>query len=282
MAEVGARPEEEKPAYSEDDIESARKGGASEDEINEMAGIINGSTEEKNSRPDNVPEKFWNTEKGEIDLDAWNKATKELEQKLHSDSSEGEEESTEDSSDEAESKDDKVEEIEEATGIDFDDLAEEFLAEGGALTQETLDTLAKRGIPNNVVATYLQGVQAQVELAKSNAHNAAGGEEAFKNMIEWATQNLTDGEIDAFNEGVGKGGETTAMTVTALRSRYEDNMGKEPTTEIKDGETGSTTAESYESLAQMKADMSSTEYDLDPAFRKKVEAKISRSPHIFE
>ena len=95
-------------------------------------------------------------------------------------------------------------------------------------------------------------------------------------MVEWAADNLSDGQVDAYNRAVNSGDmEETKFAVQGLRSMYEANQGVEPARNLAGQSRPSVDA--YSSLAQMKADMADPRYSSDPAFRDQVASKLSRS-----
>ena len=66
--------------------------------------------------------------------------------------------------------------------------------------------------------------------------------------------------------------------IKGMVARYQSNT-KEPNLTTGENATASTGIR-YESMAQVKADMSNPKYEKDPAFRKEVEEKLARSTII--
>ena len=103
-----------------------------------------------------------------------------------------------------------------------------------------------------------------------------GGKDNYTAMIDWAADNMSEGQIDAFNIAVNSGDmDQTKFAVQGLRSMYEAQQGVEPARSLAGQSRPS--ADAYASLAQMKADMADPRYSSDPAFRDQVAAKLSRS-----
>jgi len=95
-------------------------------------------------------------------------------------------------------------------------------------------------------------------------------------MVDWAADNLSEGQVDAYNRAVNSGDlEETKFAVQGLRSMYEAQQGFEPARNLSGQSRPSVDA--YSSLAQMKADMADPRYSSDPAFRDQVASKLSRS-----
>ena len=81
-----------------------------------------------------------------------------------------------------------------------------------------------------------------------------------------------------FNEGIDRDNQTAIYTIKGMAARYRAET-TEPNLTV--GETGTATSGlKYESMAQVKADMSNPKYANDPAFRKQVEDKLARSTII--
>jgi hypothetical protein len=161
-------------------------------------------------------------------------------------------------------------------GLDMDALSAEY-AEKGELTAESLEALAKVGISKDMVDSYIAGQEAQANALRAQLLEPVGGEEAYGEMISWASDNLSDAEIDAFND-VLAGGEPNAvkMAVENLNTKYTDATGSEPTRQLT-GKGGGGGVAVYESTADLMKDMQNPEYAKNPAFRAKVEAKLARS-----
>lgn len=162
----------------------------------------------------------------------------------------------------------------EGTGLDFDAMQTEF-AENGELSDSTYKNLENKGIPKEMVDAYVEGQKARATEYSNELFDAAGGEESYKGMLEWASENMADSEIDAFNDSISSGNTSQArLAIDGLVSRYRDNGGAEPTLL---GGKASASVDTYNSWAQVTKDMGTTEYKKDPAFRQAVEKKLGRS-----
>lgn len=167
-------------------------------------------------------------------------------------------------------------------GLDFDKLASEF-AEKGALSDDSYKSLEESGIPREQVDAYIEGRRAVQELRDMRGMQAAGGPEEFSKMTAWASQALTDAEREAFNTACASGTEAEMIqAVTSLKARYEAEYGREPNL-LGGSRPNSGGVEGYESRAQMTSEMNERDsrgrrlYDIDPAFRAKVQRRIAAS-----
>lgn len=162
-------------------------------------------------------------------------------------------------------------------GIDFSSVQNEF-EENGELSEATIKSLEDSGLPKSYVDNYIEGIKAVATKFEAEAHESVGGKEEYGKMIDWVQNNLSEQEIKMFNDGIDKDNQTALYTIKGMAARYKANT-TEPTLTV--GETGTATSGlKYESMAQVKADMSNPKYANDPAFRKQVEDKLARSTII--
>jgi hypothetical protein len=213
-------------------------------------------------RPEWLPEKFNSVE----DMA---QAYESLEQKLGSQDEEEYEEELED--DELESIVDGLEE----EGIDFDSLSQEF-AELGGLTEDSYDSLVEAGIPRSMVDQFIDGQMAVATQMQQEAFEQVGGQEAYEDMVSWASDNMQEASIDAFNNAVNSGNiETANLAIQGLHAQYRSVNGSEPSLVM--GETKSVTGGVFDSAAQLTQAMRDPRYSSDSAYRQQVASKLSRS-----
>ncbi len=99
-----------------------------------------------------------------------------------------------------------VTEVLEAAGIEGNDIAKEWQAQG-KLTEDMYDKLANLGWQRQVVDTFVQGQfavaaheqQAQVNM-KQDAVQMAGGDEAFQNLYRFAATHYDEAQQNNLNE----------------------------------------------------------------------------------
>ncbi len=162
----------------------------------------------------------------------------------------------------------------ENVGVDFEGLQQEF-ADNGELSDSTYEDLQKRGIPRDMVDTYIEGQKALATEYQTELYGFAGGEENYNEMAEWATENLSDDEVDAYNDAIVSGNSAQArLAIDGLVQRYRNAEGVQPRLV---GGKASASVDTYNSWAQVTADMAKPEYKKDPAFRQAVSNKLARS-----
>lgn len=187
----------------------------------------------------------------------------------------------EDSSDEE--VDDEGEETDEASYNVLDVLWEE--AQLGELSSETKEQLSQMN-PAEVAAEYLkyrqQIEQNQVptedisEQEVTELRGIAGGDEAYQDMVAWASENLTPEDIQRYDSVIASGNyDAISFAVQALQSKYSEAMGVEG--QLFTGKPAGNTRDVFRSQAEVVAAMSDSRYDRDPAYRSDVFEKLERS-----
>lgn len=231
------------------------------------------------ARPENVPEKFWNAEKGEVNTEALLASYVSLESKLGAPKAD---ESGAEVTTEAEAETDKTDEDEAAekiateAGLDVEAIEAHWL-EHGTVPEAELEKLAKVGVTKEMAEEFISYRQAQAETVRTEMLATVGGEEVVNKMVEWAGKNYTPEKAEAFNKAVNsKDRGQIEMALKALQKDYEKANGRVPKL-VKPSSGVASKGDRYESLEQMMADQRDPRYATDPAFRQKVIDKLSRS-----
>lgn len=220
------------------------------------------------ARPDHIPEKFWDAEKGEVRMDALLKSYSELEKARGKPAAEP---TKEPAADPATATADEAQQVVEAAGLDFTAMSQEFM-ETGELSEDTYKSLEGKGIPKEMVDSYIAGQQALAEQWNNTGYEVAGGKDQYSKMIAWAADALSPSEKLAFNSATQGDVDQMKLAVAGLKQRYEAENGKAPG--LLGGDTSLASNSGYQSRAQMTADMKNPLYKTDPAFRTTVERKL--------
>ena len=153
----------------------------------------------------------------------------------------------------------------------------------GEFSQETLEKLGKMD-PSDLAQMYLdyrsqQGEPETQELSAENVsalQNMVGGEQQYADMLSWASQNMTEQEIDMYDAVMDRGDPTACFfAVQALAYRFQDAIGVDG--QLLTGTTASEKADIFRSQAEVVRAMADPRYDTDPAYRQDVYAKLERS-----
>lgn len=226
------------------------------------------------SRPEWLPEKFKSAE----DLA---KAYSELEKKLGSRQAPEATEKAQDGKDQEKGTDlpdaeETARKAAESAGLNFDDMSARYW-ENGSLDETDYEALEKSGIPKNIVDQFIAGQEALLNTTRQGVFNAVGGEQTYVAMTEWAADNMSESEIDAYNKAVNSGDMNMAMmAVKGLQARFSAAEGFEPTRSVS-GANAKPTANVYRSIAELEKDINDPRYKNDTAFRRDVEQKLARS-----
>lgn len=217
--------------------------------------------ENSDERPEWLPEKFNSAE----DLA---KAYSELEKRL------GQSQKT-DAVPTEEGTEDKAREAVEAAGIDFDALSQEYLT-SGALSDQSYETLASKGIGREIVDAYIEGQRAVADNLRLQVVSEVGGEDRYTEIVSWAANTMKPSEIAAYNTAVESGDlDTIRLAVSGLQSRFEAAFGSEP--KLVNGDTGQNTGDVFRSTAELTKAMRDPRYATDPAYRADVERRLAHS-----
>lgn len=232
-----------------------------------------GSTPQAATRPENIPEKFWDAATGTVKTEDLIKSYQELEKKLPTAATAQTPPAVTlpVTPDPAAATPDAAKEALAAKGLDMGKFATEFQT-NGTLSPETYAAIEAAGFGKEVVDAYIAGQQALANQRDQAGYEVAGGKENFSKMVTWAAANMSVEERQAFNKAVAGTDAEMKLAISGLRAQYEAVNGKEPQLQ---GGIPSTAAAGYESKAQMTADMRDPRYAKDPAFRAKVEAKLA-------
>jgi len=155
---------------------------------------------------------------------------------------------------------------------------QEFL-ETGNISEDSIKTIVGLGYPENFVRSYIQGQQSLVEAQNNTIMSRVGGREAYGQMVEWAAENLDEGEIEAFNATVSSGNPSSInLAVDGLKSRWHLSTGVPGKKPLVLGQTPTASSSgAYQSIAEIVAAMKDPRYDKDPAYRKEVESRVALS-----
>ena len=117
------------------------------------------------------------------------------------------------------------------------------------------------------------------EAEMTELKGVVGGDENYQNMIQWAGANLNQQEIDMFDAVMQRGDALGAFfAIRSLAYRYNDAAGYEG--KMLTGNAPKTSGSQYRSQQEVIQAMSDPRYDSDPAYRKDVMDKLTRSPKV--
>ena len=166
---------------------------------------------------------------------------------------------------------------------EYENLLDQLWDEGtnSRLTPETFEKLKKMD-PIEVAKMAMQQRQRQpasrdfTEQDVQQIHGLVGGKENYKNMMGWATQNLSDQEVSMYDAVMDKGDPISAyFAVQAMALRFQDSVGKDG--QLVRGKAPKQTSDVFNSQAEMVKAMEDQRYNDDPAYREEIMRKLERS-----
>lgn len=286
------RVSEEEAAQAGSRVTVSHKGGDHEDDINLEASQEDvksgdgdsgdGDPADKPEKPEWVPEKFWDAEKGEVKHEELARSYQELEKKLGEQDTDdkGDKEGGDDNADGDDDKadKDKTDKSDKEDNVNPIQSAREEWAETGELSEETFEALEKAGLDRNTVETYINGVKAQQEALEQRAFNKAGGDrESYNEMADWMKANLEGKEIETFNRLVADP-ETMEQAVEGMFLRYKSATSEGDIVHGGNQNGATTTSEGYyKNASEMMKDINSSEYKTDKNFQNQVARKIDNA-----
>ena len=232
--------------------------------LEQEAAAIQEKEVQTEERPSWLPEKFKSAE----DLaNAYNN----LESKLGSNTQEEQEDlpPTENSTEEVDSQTSAIM-----------SASEEF-SSNGQLSDETYSNLEKSGLSRQLVDSYIAGQEALIASGEAELLSQVGGREAYEDMANWASENLSENQLNAYNSALEGTDEQASLALDWLSSKYQQANGS--SSSLIQGETKGSGVSVFESRAQVMAAMSERDatgrkrYETDPAYRKEVERRLAIS-----
>jgi len=166
-------------------------------------------------------------------------------------------------------------------GIPVNNSLETFyteFAETGELSDKSYTELAKQGLDKTLVDSYIDGQKLVAETNTKSIQDVAGGKEEYTELVDWAGKNLSEAEQKVFNDMVDSGDvETAKFAVQGLMSKANVNPKQQS---LFEGTSDVVSRDAFTSVSQVTDAMNDPRYEKDPAFRREVEQKISRSKVI--
>lgn len=165
-------------------------------------------------------------------------------------------------------------------GVDFETAVSEY-NEKGVLSDATMDALEKAGYPKAVVEGFIKSRQILENQYTSAVYEAAGGEEAYSRMTQWAAANLPKADIEAFNAAIDSGNlGTVKLIMGGIRSAMGEAMTQKHGTKnpsVMGGPAPTSPTGGFADKAEMVKAMSDKRYCRDPQYTKLVESRMAKT-----
>ena len=165
--------------------------------------------------------------------------------------------------------------------------SEEYFANDNKLSDETLAKFSAMS-SQDLIKAYMevqsspefqqqQAAPAEISEAQVNQiKNAAGGDAAYSNIINWSKANLPKEQLSAFDNVVDTGNvQAINLAVAGLKAQYDNANGVEG--RMVTGKAPTNSGDVFRSQQELVAAMSDPRYDRDPAYRQDIIEKLDRS-----
>ncbi len=237
------------------------------------------------ARPDNVPEKFWDSAKGAVNTEALLKSYAELERLRGAPSGSPSAPPPPPPTAPAPPADPNAPPPPPAAPappaapgkLDLPKLVAEV--EAGGLSEESVKALEAVGFTKDIAEQMVRGQMALAEQQDAQALAKAGmTKDQFDAMAVWAETGLQPAEQDAFNKAMRGSVEQRALFLTGLKAKYEAANGKPPALLSGNSDPPPGSEGAFKSRAEVVQAMSDPRYSKDPAYRAEVERRIAMMP----
>ena len=161
--------------------------------------------------------------------------------------------------------------------------------QNGELSPETMQKfteMSSADLVNAYMEIQKNAPQQQTESADltdaevNTIKNSAGGDKAYDNLISWVSDNLPKSQVDAFDNLVESGNiQAIQLAVQGLKASYEEANGYEG--RMLQGKPAKSAGDVFRSQPELVEAMADPRYDNDPAYRRDVMDKLSRSDMNF-
>jgi len=221
-------------------------------------------------KPEGVPDKFWNSDKGEIDSTSLLASYSELEKKLGS-------------PEPPESESPQLDIPSESNSFDLGKYEQEYSDNDSSLKEETyVELKSKFGLDKTEVDKYIAYRQADSEAFNHEIFAMAGGEKSYQGVMSWASNNLSKEEIAKTNSMLETGDkDQVRVGVMKLVNKHREAVGAEPIRSLSGNtsEQGSG-VKPFASLQQAVEARKDKRFETDPAYRQQWERRVGSSPFI--
>jgi hypothetical protein len=185
--------------------------------------------------------------------------------------------------DEGDLDEDEADESSELTQL-LTDASKEFSENSSKLSEETIEKLSKLDSRTLVEtwANYIAQQEQEVTQAAISQQEAdrvmkaVGGEKEYQSMIAWAAENLSPAEVAAYDNVVNNGNaDAVYWAAMGLKAKYSDAVGYEG--KQVSGKRPRSSEPGFRSHSELARAIRDPRYKDDPAYRRDVEDKLSRS-----
>ena len=158
----------------------------------------------------------------------------------------------------------------------YDGMIQGFI--DGDLTDEDYAAIEATGLSKENFEFMAQGHKAIQEKNLAELHSYVGGPEQYQALAEFASTDLSDEEISAFNQAIATNNKGIAkIAALGLKALYEEKRGNPPVSRVSGSGSNEVSAQGFSSQQELINAMNSRKYKSDSAYRQEVDSKRAKS-----
>lgn len=149
---------------------------------------------------------------------------------------------------------------------------EQEFAENGSLSDKSYAELESKGFTRAQVDAYIKGQQAYASSLRNEIHSSVGGEEAYTQLIQWASENMDPAAIKEYNDAVDSLDQPRIMrALEYMNLKHGQSAPREPRRLEGDAPAGG--MQPYANKNEWQRDMTNRLYGKDPKFTNMVDQR---------
>ena len=161
--------------------------------------------------------------------------------------------------------------------FDMQALTQEYVETGG-LADTSYKTLEDAGISRDIANRYIEGQKALGQQLGNQVMSQVGGKDNYSAMVDWAKQNYSAEQIQAYDASVNSSNMNTALLAAkGLMSDYQGSTGSVGKTYGGQSPSGEVHGDTFRSNAEVVSAMRDSRYENDLAYRQDILDKLDRS-----
>lgn len=231
------------------------------------------------TKPEGIPDKFWDPKTGTVNYEAMAKSYTELEKRLGSKQPAAATEKNPANPLQIQKPETPAEAAAKFGMQAFTPFFEEYANNNGTLTDESYQKIEAMGFDRELVDAFIDGQLARTEREASKAISQVFEDRAtYDEAVKWAAVNLSDADLATFNAQVMQSKEAATMALDWLKGKYERSTASSAKPALVQGGTGSTTSsQGFTSRNEAVAAINDPRYGKDSAYTAEVQRRIANA-----
>ena len=151
----------------------------------------------------------------------------------------------------------------------------------GAVSEATIIEMEKLGVSPSFVSEVVEARKMKSDGFTKGLIEAAGGQQEWDQLKNWASTTLTPDQRSAFNDAINSGNpESAKFAIAGLKSQFSEDIGSSRRGMLLNDGTASGALQGYANEQDVLNDMKNPEYKTSESFRQTVDARLRVSPNI--